>query len=46
VTATAAAISQNNIALAPQANSGFPLTPNGNNVVVSWDSGINKIFKL
>lgn len=26
--------------------SGLPLTPDGGNVTVTWDSGANKIFKL
>lgn len=46
VSSTAAQISQGNVALAPQVNSGLPVTPNGNNIVVSWDTGANKIFKL
>lgn len=46
VTSTAALISAGNVALAPQLNSGLPVTPNGNNIVVTWDSGSNKIFKL
>ncbi len=25
---------------------GLPLTPNGGNITVTWDSGANKIFKL
>lgn len=25
---------------------GLPLTPNGGNVTIAWDSGANKIFKL
>lgn len=25
---------------------GLPVTPNGGNIVVQWDSGANKIFKL
>lgn len=25
---------------------GLPVTPNGGNIVVSWDNGSNKIFKL
>jgi len=25
---------------------GFPVTPNGGDITVSWDSGANKIFKL
>lgn len=27
-------------------NAGVALTPNGNNITVSWDNGANKIFKL
>lgn len=26
--------------------SGFPLTPNGGDVTITWDSGVNRIFKL
>jgi hypothetical protein len=25
---------------------GLPVTPNGGNIIVSWDNGANKIFKL
>jgi len=25
---------------------GLPCTPNGGDIIVSWDSGVNKIFKL
>lgn len=25
---------------------GLPATPNGNNIVVTWDGGVNKIFRL
>ena len=25
---------------------GLPVTPNGSNIVVTWDSGANKIFKI
>lgn len=25
---------------------GLPLTPNGGNITIQWDSGVNKIFKL
>lgn len=46
VSSTAATISAGNVALAPQLNSGLPVAPNGNNIVVTWDSGSNKIFKL
>jgi hypothetical protein len=33
-------------ALAPQTASGIPVTPNGGNIVVTYDNGVNKIFKL
>jgi len=33
-------------ALAPATGSGLPVTPNGGNIVVTWDNGVNKIFKL
>jgi len=26
--------------------SGLPVTPNGGNILIQWDSGANKIFKL
>jgi len=32
--------------LAPNTGSGLPVTPNGGNIVVTWDNGVNKIFKL
>ncbi len=25
---------------------GLPVTPNGGNITITWDSGVNKIFKL
>lgn len=25
---------------------GFPVTPNGGDIIIQWDSGANKIFKL
>lgn len=28
------------------AASGLPVTPNGGDIVISWDSGANKIYKL
>jgi hypothetical protein len=46
VSSTAATITAGNVALAPQTSSGLPVTPNGNNIVVTWDTGSNKIFKL
>jgi len=33
-------------AQAPATGSGLPVTPNGGNIIVSWDNGVNKIFKL
>jgi len=33
-------------ALAPATGSGLPVTPNGGNIVVTWDNGANRIFKL
>ena len=33
-------------ALAPATGSGLPVTPNGGNIVVTWDNGVNRIFKL
>lgn len=32
--------------LAPATGSGLPVTPNGGNIVVTWDNGANRIFKL
>jgi hypothetical protein len=32
--------------MAPATGSGLPVTPNGGNIVVTWDNGVNKIFKL
>ena len=46
VTSTAALISAGNRADAPATASGLPVTPNGGNISVVWDSGANKIFKL
>ena len=34
------------IAYIDTATSGFPVTPNGGDIVVTWDSGADKIFKL
>jgi len=31
---------------APANGSGLPVTPNGGNIIVAWDNGANKIFKL
>jgi len=32
--------------LAVATGSGLPVTPNGGNIVVTWDNGVNRIFKL
>jgi hypothetical protein len=26
--------------------SNLPVTPNGGNITITWDAGVNKIFKL
>lgn len=46
VTALAANVTAAARALAPATGSGLPVTPNGGNIVVTWDNGNNKIFKL
>lgn len=46
VTSLAATISAGERALAPVTGSNLPITPNGGNITVTWDSGANKIFKL
>lgn len=46
VSALAATITAGSRALAPVTGSGLPVTPNGGNIVISWDNGPNKIFKL
>jgi len=46
VSALASGIAVDKVALAPITGSGLPITPNGNNIVTTWDNGVNKIFKL
>lgn len=46
VSALAANITAGSRALAPITASGLPVTPNGGNIVVAYDNGANKIFKL
>src|SRR5262245_25787530 len=46
VSALAAIITAKSRALAPITGSGLPVTPNGGNIVVAYDNGINRIFKL
>lgn len=45
-TALGSSISAGNQGLVVLTGSGLPVTPNGGNIVVAWDSGPNKIFKL
>lgn len=46
VSSLAANITAGSRALAPITASGLPVTPNGGNIVVAWDNGANRIFKL
>lgn len=46
VSALAANVTAGSRALAPITASGLPVTPNGGNIVVAYDNGANKIFKL
>jgi len=36
----------NLIAYIDTASAGLPVTPNGGDITVTWDSGVNRIFKL
>jgi len=46
ITISSATITAGTRALAPITASGLPVTPNGGNIVVAYDNGANKIFKL
>jgi len=46
ITVTSTTINEGARALAPATGSGLPVTPNGGNIVVTFDNGPNKIFKL
>lgn len=46
ITISSATITAGTRALAPITSSGLPVTPNGGNIVVAYDNGANKIFKL
>jgi len=46
LTVSSTTITAGGRALAPATGSGLPVTPNGGNIVVTWDNGVNKIFKL
>jgi hypothetical protein len=46
VTSTAATITAGNRADAPITGAGLPVTPNGGNITVTYDSGVNRIFAL
>jgi hypothetical protein len=46
LTVSSTTITAGGKALAPATGSGLPVTPNGGNIVVTWDNGVNRIFKL
>jgi hypothetical protein len=46
ITVSSTTVTAGGKALAPATGSGLPVTPNGGNIVVTWDNGVNKIFKL
>jgi hypothetical protein len=46
LTVSSTTITAGGRALAPITASGLPVTPNGGNIVITWDNGANKIFKL
>jgi len=46
ITVTSTTVTTAARADAPATGSGLPVTPNGGNIIVAWDNGANKIFKL
>jgi hypothetical protein len=46
VTVSSATVTADARATAPATASGLPVTPNGGNIAVTWDSAMYKIFKL
>lgn len=46
LTVSSTTITAGGRALAPATGSGLPVTPNGGNINITWDNGVNKIFKL
>jgi hypothetical protein len=46
ITVLATTVTAGGRALAPATGSGLPVTPNGGNIVITWDNGANRIFKL
>jgi hypothetical protein len=46
VTSTAATITAGNRADAPVTGAGLPVTPNGGNITITFDNGVNRIFAL
>jgi hypothetical protein len=46
VSALAATVTAGSRADAPSTGSGLPVTPNGGDITVAWDTGTNKIFRL
>lgn len=46
ITVASTTVSPGSRATAPAVASGLPVVPNGGNISVAWDAGVNKIFKL
>ena len=46
ITVTSTTVNAGARAQAPATGSGLPVTPNGGNIIVAWDNGGNRIFKL
>lgn len=46
VSSLAAIITAGSRALANASGSGLPVTPNGGNILITYDNGVNRIFKL
>jgi len=46
ITVSSTTINAASRALAPATGSGLPVTPNGGNIILTFDNGVNKIFKL
>jgi hypothetical protein len=46
VSALATGVTVGARALAGMTGSNLPVTPNGGNITITWDAGVNKIFKL
>jgi hypothetical protein len=46
ITVTSTTVTVEATVSAPANGSGLPVNPNGGNIIVAWDNGANKIFKL